>query len=216
MPDRIGGYRKSLRHAILDNFIGFSSKSIYQSLKQPDLPVLFFFDLEPFCNSANIPVTSLPGIFSSYQIFNKRISEEKFTRFLADEVTCKDAPMRLNPELTKEQIKILVSLTTAIRNKKTREVASSTIMRGNPARHAEPEMLSDPMMMSSMWLAMVKYNPAGAPENVLRLAALCRFLDGLDLGEPVEDFITAVFLFFGKKLDQLDFGQFADLMEAFR
>jgi hypothetical protein len=216
MPDKIGSARRALRHAILDQYIGQSSKTIFDSLKQPDLTVLLFSDLEPLCKTANIPVSTLPGIFASYQIFTKRISEEKFTRYLADEVTCKDPPLVLNPELTKDQINILITLTSSIRNRKTREVATSTVMRGNAGRHAEPEVLSDPMMLSSMWLAMVKYNPMGATENVLRLAALCRYWDTLDLGAPIEEFITAVFLFFRKKLDQLDFQEFAELMESFR
>jgi hypothetical protein len=168
------------------------------------------------CKSAKVPVTSLAGIFVAYQVFTARIPQVKFTRFLADEVTCKDPPVLLNPELTKEHINMLIALTSAIRNRKTREVASPGIVRGNPAKHAGAEILSDPMMISSMWLAMMKYNPVGATENVLRLAALCRYWDSLDLTGDLEELITALFLYFRQKLDQIDYNQFADLMEAFR
>jgi hypothetical protein len=203
MSNRVAGYRRTLRHEILNSFVGVSSKEIYQQLKDPSLPTLFLRDLEQFCTKAKIPVSALQGIFSSYQVFTHRLSEEKFTLFLQDEVTCKGPVVNLNPELTQDQIKGLVSFAAAVMNKRTQAYWTSN------------GLSSENLHTSNCWISLVKLNPPGSDEKYLRLAALCRFVDELDLGINVEDFISAVFLFFGKKIDHLDFNQFTQLLDAF-
>jgi hypothetical protein len=203
MSHRVAGYRRSLRHAILDQFIGQSSKSIYIQLKDPSLPVLFLRDLEQFCGPANVPISALPSIFSCYDVFTRRLSEEKFTIFLQDEVTCKGPQCRLSPELTEDQLKVLTEFAAAMKNRRTQ------------AYWTKDGLSSERLLASSVWIALVRANPPGSGTKYVRLATLCRLADDLDLGIDIEDFISSLFLFFGAKTDRLDFTQFTQFMEAF-
>jgi hypothetical protein len=203
MSNQVGAFRRALRHEILNMFPGFSSKAIYEQLKNPGMPVLVLSDLQQVCVGAKIPVSFLNGIFSSYNVFNSRISEEKFAAFLQDEVTCKGPTTILNPDLTKDQIQGLVAFVTAVKNRRTQ------------AYWTQNGLSSERVHPSNIWVSLVKLNPQGSEAKFLRLATICRLVDDLDLGINVEDFIGAIFLFFGRKLERIDFDQFTQLIDAF-
>jgi hypothetical protein len=172
-------------------------------LKDPSLPVLFLRDLEPLCASAKVPASALPNIFGCYQVFTGRLSEEKLTLFLQDEVTCKAPPIIVNPQLNEEQIKVLLTFAAAVENRRTQ------------AYWTKNGLSSEPLQFSNVWIWLVRLNPPGSGDKFVRLSTLCRVADELDLGIDLEDFVTSIFLFFQTKLDRLDYNQFSRFMEAF-
>jgi hypothetical protein len=172
-------------------------------LKNPALPVLFFRDLEPFCARAKIPISSLRNIFYCYQVFTNRLSEEKFTLFLHDEVTYKGPPVILAPELNDDQLSVLTEFAAAIKNRRTQ------------AYWGKDGLSSERLLSSKVWISMIRMNPPGAGTKYVRVATMCRVADELDLGIDVEDFVTSLFLFFGSRIDRLDYTQFTRFMETF-
>ena len=193
--------RRTLRHEILKDFVGIESRKIVDVIKSPDLPYVTFDDLKPYCQRAKIPFEKLTDIFSLYEVFKKKISPEKFVKFIEDEVTCKTLEKNLNPNLTEDQIRILTEFTEAIKNHRTTAIADET--------------LSERSLVSNMWIFVIRYNPNSNNSKYVRLATLCRIADELNLSFTTEEFIDSIFAFFGGKIDQLDFTQFVHLMEAF-
>ena len=193
--------RRALRHEILKDFVGIESRKIFEVIKKPELPYITFEELRPYCKRANIPFEKLTDIFSLYEVFKKKICSKKFVNFLEDEVTCKTLEANLNPNLTDDQIQILTEFAESIKNHRTTAIAD--------------EKLSERSLISNMWIFVVRYNPNITNTKYVRLATLCRISDDLNLSFTTEDFIEAVFTFFGARMDQLDFTQFVRLMQTF-
>ncbi|OHT16831.1 hypothetical protein TRFO_12916 [Tritrichomonas foetus] len=201
LMNQVAKDRRTLRHEILKDFVGIESKKIFEAIKREDLPFITFNELVPYCQRAKIPVEKLTDIFSLYEVFKKKISPKKFINFLEDEVTCKTLEVNLNPKLTDAQIKILTEFAEGIKNHRTTAISlDSTTERS---------------LISNMWIFVVRYNPANSNEKYVRLASLCRIAAEINLSFSTEDFIEAVFTFFDKRIDQLDFTQFVQLMQAF-
>lgn len=197
MSGKVALYRRQLRHTILANYQGVPSEAIYKDLKNPDLPSLFVQDLIPFCEELGIPERDLPAILAPYGIATNRISPDKLKKFLEDEVTCKTEESPLKSRVNDSQDKILTTFSNALRTRKTQADSTGTVQ------------------MSSIWIYLVRMNPPGASDKFVRLATLCKLVDEYNLSFSVESFIDAVFSFFGEKIDQLDYSQFASMIRSF-
>lgn len=203
MSKHTAKYRTDLRHEILKNFDGVPSKDIYYKVKVEEAPYVTFEDLRVFSDSAKIPFDSIPDIFAAYGIFNKFISEEKFVRFLEDEVTNKTLEVVLPEGLASAQKNILVKFVDALTRRRTEYAVSSS-----------SALSSGHSLIANMWVYAIKTNPPDCSDKFVRLASLCRLCDEFNVAQ-VEDFIDAIFAFYESKIDQLDFQQFARLIEAF-
>lgn len=199
----IGIWRKSLRHQIIQSFHNLNSKQIYYAIKNPDLPALFSPDLEPFCKEIEMPVSLLPDVFSPYEIFNSRIKENNFIRFIEDEVTCESIEIQLPTNLKDEQIAIINKFANALRNRKLQ-----SNLNGD-------SITSERSSIARQWTFVVRLNTSTDHNNHVRIAALCRLAQEMNLTFPPEAFIDAIFTFFGKKLDELNYDQFTQLMTTF-
>jgi hypothetical protein len=118
MANRIANHRRALRHAILGAFPGISLTEIAERVRSPDAKRIHFSDLESFCGQARIPVSSLPGIFSAYNVFVNRMTERLFIAFLRDEVTCAHDVFPLNAALSDDQISALSQFAEVVKSRK--------------------------------------------------------------------------------------------------
>lgn len=193
--------RTELRKAITQEYGKTDPGTIYESLKKSD--VMRFEDLLDICALANVPEQSLSGIFSAYNVHGTAVTKDKFVTFIQDEVKFGTDARELNTELTKEQTSILSAFVDALCTKRTQAIAT------------RDSLSTERLKMSNVWVFVVRMNPPGTSEKFVRLATLCRLVDEYNLSFDVESFIDAVFAFFGTKLDQLDFEQFASLMRTF-
>jgi hypothetical protein len=210
MTNRVGKHRQALRHEILNSFPGIYLNSVAAAVKSPGQSRIRFADLESFCESAGVPVSALPDIFSSYHVNVNRMSEAKFIEFLRDEVTCTRIEPRLNPSLTNVQIAALTQFVAIIKSRKTQNYVSnagkSEIGRGLSGKRYQ---------LSSTWSLLLKMNPQQSGEQYIRIATLCRVAAELGLGLSTEEFIDALFAFYNRRIDQITFDEFAQLVEAF-
>lgn len=197
-------YRKNLRHAILKQYPTLSSKEIYATLKPSELPDLFFENLYPLCELLEIPINFLPSIFASYRVSSNRISEEKFINFLEDEVTCKAIPIKLPPNITDEQIAILSKLANSIRTRRTQAAPSK-----------KAGLCSERPSYSQQWIYLSRLNHGTSDSAKIRVSSLLHFAADMNLSFPPEQLLDAIFIFFEKKIDTIDFEQFTHLMETF-
>lgn len=197
-------YRKNLRHAIIKQFPTLSSREIYTAIKSPNLPDLFFENLYPYCESLEIPVNFLSNIFASYKVSSNRISEEKFINFLEDEVTCKAIPNKLPPNITDEQIAILAKLANSIRTHRT---------QATPSKKAG--LCSERPSYSQQWIYLSRLNHGTSGSAKIRISSLLHFAADMNLSFAPEKLLDAIFTFFEKKIDTIDFEQFTHLMETF-
>jgi hypothetical protein len=208
MANLIANHRRSLRHAILKEFPGADLLDIVQRIKSPEKKRIHFSDLERFCNSANIPPTSLPGIFSAYHVFINRMSVDRFTKFLRDEVICKEDVLPLSPTLLDHQISALNQFVYIVKSRKTRGYLPQI-------RESAHTVSFERFQLSTTWSALLKLNTGSPTISFIRLATMCRLAAEFELGISTEDFIDAIFAFYGRKLDQINFSEYAQLMEAF-
>lgn len=183
-------YRKKLRAAISELFPKLSAEEIFDKLKQENNFYVTFDDLIPLFAKAEIPTEKFNYIFDPYQIRNKLISAKQFKKFFEDE---------FSPSAPQEDICGIVSDEHALILK----VFASAIK----ARTAPQP--------SVRWAYMVSKNSPQFPSSSVRLACLCRLCDEYNLAFSTDDFIDAIFEFFGEKIDSLNFTQFSNLMSTF-
>ena len=188
MSSKIAGYRRRLRHEILEKFQGIALEQVYEAIRNKEAPAMVIDDLKCFCDAAGIPVENLPAILAPYRVSAQRISLDKFKSFLDDEVLCKGEVADLTSRVTDEQAEILASFTSAVRTRSAR---------------------------ANAWVQLVRLNQPGVSDRHIRLATLCRLVDDYNLSFSIDSFIDAVFAFFGEKLDELDYDQFTALLQAF-
>lgn len=183
----VAAQRRTLRHEILSKFQGVAVEQIYEDIKSKESPVLTFDDLSEICDAAEVPVQALAAIFAPYRVSTRRIAIDKFRSFLDDEVMCSGEEPAPVGTVTDAQAEILAAFTTAVRTR----------------------------WHSNVWVHLVRLNQAGTSDRYVRLATLCRLVDEYNLSFAIEDFIDAVFAFFGEKLDQVGYEQFAMLIQSF-
>jgi hypothetical protein len=210
MSNRIANYRRSLRHEVLRTYPGFYLNKIAEQIKSPDSKRISFSDLHRFCESANIPISTLPGIFSSYKVFIGRMSEQKFVEFLRDEVTCKQDEPPLSPTLTDDQATLLTQFVAIVKSRKTRDYLPQVRKEGE-----SPTLSGERYTLSATWSTLMRMNASQTSEKYIRVATLCRIAAEIELPTTTEGFIDALFAFYGRRLDQITFDEFAQLMETF-
>ena len=182
--------RNKLRAQIEAAFPTLSSCDIFNKIKKPENAYIVFEDLYPFCDAAGIPYSRLDTIFSPYQLRNNLISEAKFETFYTDEFLTAAPPVPLREDISPETVLILRSFTTAVK------------ARTSP----HP---------SVRWGQIIGKNPPLSEPSKIRLATLCRLCDEYNLPFKASHFIDAVYDFFGKKFDSLNFEEFSELMSTF-
>jgi len=205
MANRVASYRRTLRHEILKAFPGVALKDVSAKLRAPGQDCIRFADLAPYCCSATIPAAALPGIFSAYKVYVDRISEAKFINFLQDEVRFKLDQLPSSPNLSESQTAALRSFASIMKSRKTHDYRA-----GGPSQRG-----STPYQLSYLWSYLTKLNSVQTDEKHVRVATLCRLAAELEIPVTAEEFIDALFAFYGRKLDQIDFNEFVRLMEAF-
>lgn len=202
-------YRKELRHAITNAYPHMDSLQIFNAMKKENEYVLFFEDLFEICQGANIPFNELKNIFASYQIFSKHLSKKNFIKFMEDEYS----PMTTSPlpnTLTKEQKEILQCFVHVLLERRTQ--ASPPSNKNLVYVHS---LSSEKMLFSQHWIFAIKYNPPGSDDSRVRLAAFLKMIDEMNLPFSFDDFIDAIFNFFGQKIDSFDYDQFTRFIETF-
>jgi hypothetical protein len=210
MSNRVADYRRALRHEILCAYPGFYLNKIAQQIKSPDSKRIYLSDLHRFCESGQIPISSLPAIFSSYKVFIGRMSEQKFVEFLRDEVTCRHDEPPLNPALTDNQATLLTQFVAIVKSRKTRDYMPQVREKAG-----SPTLSGERYALSSTWSTLMRMSTGQGSEKYIRVATLCRIAAEIELQTTTEAFIDALFAFYGRRLDQITFDEFAQLMEAF-
>ena len=198
-------FRKTLRHAILDEFPNLDERQIYAKIKKDDAQMVFFSDLYPFCEKANIPIDQVKKIFASYQIFTDHISLAHFVVFLQDEYFPASG-LEIPSNLTGSQKDILSQFIQAFQCRRTQATPPFS------ADSAAQPLSSEPSLISQQWILILKYNPPNSDPSKVRIAAFLKFKDEMNLSFSFDDFLDAIFAFFDAKVDSLTFGQFARLI----
>lgn len=181
--------RNKLRKCITDTLPGLTTDNIYTKLKGYDVN-LTQKDLIPFCKAVQIPVDLLPNLLSPYGIRENRISRQNWKLFFEDEFCTSFPVLPIPPNLNSEQVDILTKFANSIRSRTEQSIASQ-------------------------WIFVADRNPTGSPPARLRLSAFCHIVEELDLVLEQTELIDAILTFYGKKLDELDYIQFAQLMQTF-
>jgi hypothetical protein len=117
MSNRIAKHRHALRHASFGAFSGISLNEIEKRVRSLNAKRKHFSDLESFCNQARIPVSFLPGIFSTDNVFVKRISELRFIAFLRNEVTSAQDVFAFNTALGDDQTLALSQFAEVVKSR---------------------------------------------------------------------------------------------------
>jgi hypothetical protein len=181
-------------------------------VKTPGENQIKFSDLDSYCAAAKVPTNALPGIFSAYRPFVARISEATFVKFLQDEVGFTSSECDPNPNLTDHQAAAIKSFVSIVKSRKTHNYHSTHPLLGDTQRDSS---VGARYQLSFIWNYLTRLNSLQTGENVVRVATLCRLAAEMELRTSAEDFIDALFAFYQRKLDQIDFNDFVQLMEAF-
>ena len=198
-----GAYRKKLRQEILKEHPSLSAKEIFTAMKPQNQPEILFDDLKDLCDKLEIPFSALPEIFSTYGIYNKKLGEEKFIRFLEDEFSLK-ASHALPKTINNEQAAILSKVITSIKTHKTQSATSSRV-----------GLSSERSSFSQTWIFLTRLSCNNGESSKLRVSALCHYADDYNMSFSCEELIDALFAFFGEPLDAIEFDQFTRLLETF-
>ena len=181
--------RNYLRQCVADTLPGIPSDDIYNKIKGLNIN-LTQQDLIPFCKAAHVPVDQLPNLLSPYGITENRISRKNWKLFFEDQF-CTSFPFLPIPQtLSNNQIEVLTKFTNSIRSRTEESLASQ-------------------------WIFVASHNPTGSNPAKIRLSAFCRIVAELDLVFKQEELIDSVISFFGHKISEIDFVQFAQFMQTF-
>ncbi|OHS94612.1 hypothetical protein TRFO_10985 [Tritrichomonas foetus] len=182
--------RKKLRQVIADTLPDYTTDNIYDRLKGRFNTNLTQQDLIPFCKAVGIPVKMLPNILSPYGIRENWISKKNWKIFYEDEF-CSTFPVLPIPStLSNYQIEILTRFANSIRSRTDGS-------------------------LSSQWVFVSNRNPTGADPSKIRLSSFCHIVDELDLVFKPKELIDSILAFYGQKLVEIDFMQFASFMQTF-
>ena len=196
--------RRKLRLEVTNSFPNLSPLDIYERIKKKERPDIFFDDLESYCNSALINSKLLPDIFSCYNVSSPRVKKDRFIKFLADGVGTCDFQPEVPSSLSEEQVAILDRFCKTLKSRKT---------QGLPVFPCSG--VSERSSLSNLWTSLCRMSPQREKLTHVRLAALCQIASELNMSFTSEEFLDALFNFFGTTLDAIDFQQFAHLMETF-
>lgn len=189
--------RKLLRHIVTATFPTLSTDQIYDKIKPKFQLSMTTTDLKPFCKAIELPFSKLTIVLTPYGIYDQSISKKNWKCFMEDEFSCSFPTIPIPSKLTSTQTTFFSRFVNIIGSR-----ASSI----NQSRHS---------FISDQWCYVARFNPTGSKGNTLRLSAFCHILKELDILIKPEDFINAMFVFFGKKLEELDYQEFAQFIQAF-
>jgi hypothetical protein len=180
--------RKNLRQSVNDAFPGQSAPSTFDRIVQR-CAFLTIDDLETFCEKIKCPAASLENIFAPYGVRNLLITRAQWINFMQD-----DFPKWPSPEvpavLNDRQNFLLSKYTANLKMK-----FGGTLRR--------------------RWNAALARNPPNTLNTVLRVSALCRLFETMNLPFTVNDFVDSLFAFLSVKVEAITFQQFCELFNAF-
>jgi hypothetical protein len=180
--------RKNLRQAVNNAFPHQSAKDTFDQIVQRRA-FITPEDIEPFCEKIRCPAASLENIFAPYGVRNLLITSVQWIKFMQD-----DFPQWQMPEveqgLNDRQTFLL-----------TKFLASFKTKFGGTLRQR--------------WNAALARNPPNTLNTTLRISALCRIFECTNLPFSVSDFVDALFVYFGDKVEGITFHQFCQLLNAF-
>ena len=179
-------------------------------MKNPGANSIFFDNLVSICQKSNVPLEQLPKIFASYQVFSDYILQDKFITFLEDESTLITRPAQSTSSLTSMQTDILSKFVQSLQGRRTQ--ATPPFSTGD---YSANSYSTERKLLSYYWIFVQKYNPPGFNSTQIRVSAFLKIIAECNLSMNNDDFLDALFAFFGKPLESLDFNQFAHFVQTF-
>ena len=150
-----------------------------------------FEELKRYCALAKIPFESLEPMLAPYGARGvTHLSKKQFVSFFEDEIYTSQPVFLLPRTVTKPQAKLLKHIIDSVK------------------KRTEPRLYQ-------MWIFMIKYNPQGSDQNVLRVASICRMAVELEMIDSPKELVSAIFAFFGQKLESINYDQFTRFIQMF-
>lgn len=176
--------RDRLRSQISSIYPQQSTYSVYNNIiSRTGNEVLKLSDLSEFCTLCSLTKEDLPIIFLPYGLRNNFVPKNCFRAFYEDELITSELMLSVPKRVSVKQAAIL-------------KCASYHIMRGS-SNHVHQQ-----------WVFMMKFNPQGSHPDRLRVSSFCRMITEYRLPFTPEKFLEALFLFLGKKVEDLSFEEF--------
>lgn len=185
----ICGLRKNLRQAIISEFPSSSAMQTFEQIKNPEHDFIEMYELERFCEKALCPAAALEHVFAPYGVKSTTISDKQWGSFMNDDFAFQASQAKTG-ELNDRQMFIL-----------TKFIRTLSWKFGGT--------------MSERWSAVVARNPPNTQNSVLKLSALCSLYQFMNLPFSVSEFVDSLFIFYGKKVDGIDFSEFSRLFNTF-
>ena len=182
--------RNKFRAQLDVEFPSLSPIDIFTKLKNQESNKLNIVDLAPICERANIPVNMLEKIFSPYNNRDSYISQKKFESFYKDEYLNSTTKVTTVNETSPENSLILRSFCNALKAKKK-------------------------LSATELWSYVVRHNVSQTEQSRARVATLCRLSDEYNMPFNAARFIDAMFEFYGRKMESINFQEFLDLITTF-
>ena len=181
-------HRDNVRQQINDAFPNVKPEDIFERVKKPGSQFIELYDLEPYCEKANCPAAAVQNVFAPYGTKNMLITQAQWVNFMKQGFPLhQDSPV--TAPLDERQRFLL-----------TKFVQSLQIKFGRS--------------MGDKWNAALLRNPPDAVNTSLKLSALCQLFENMNLPFTVSEFIDALFIFYGEKIDSISKVQFGDLFSA--
>ena len=183
--------RKKLRQILADKFPCQTTETIYSNLIQKNATFLTFEDLKKYCALAKIPFESLGPMMAPYGARGVTyMSKKQFVSFFEDELYTSQPVFLLPKTVTAQQAKLLKHIVDSVK------------------KRTEPKFYQ-------MWVFIIKYNPQGCDPNEIRVASICRMAVELEMVDNPKDVVAALFAFFGKKIEAINYDQFVMFVQMF-
>jgi hypothetical protein len=180
--------RKNLRQAVNDAFPAQAAMATFERIAQRRA-FISPDDIEPFCEKIRCPAASLENIFAPYGVRSLLITRAQWVAFMQDDFPQWQIP-ELGPALNDRQAFLLTKFLASLRTK-----------FGGTLRQR--------------WSAALARNPPNTLNTTLRVSALCRLFECTNLPFAVSDFVDALFVFLGERVEGITFHQFCQFLNAF-
>lgn len=185
-------HRRNLRQAINDAFPKIKPEEVFERIKKPKAQFIEMFDLEPYCEKANCPAAVLENVFAPYGSKNVVITQSQWVTFMNDDFTVDFQNCQLSAEPMNQR--------------------QTFILR----KFVEGMQTKFGYKMSQKWAKALQFNPPEVLNTTLKITALCRLYENMNLPFPTADFIDTLFLFYGDRVEELSKDQFSELFSAFQ
>ena len=184
-------HRRNLRQVLNDVFPKTDPEIIFERVKKPRAEFVEINDLEPYCEKANCPAAVLENLFGPYGVKNLLINRSQWINFMKD-----DFPLYIEKE----------DLAAEPLNQRQNFILKKFV---------EGLLTKFGSKMSDKWNAAILRNPPGALNDTLKTTALCKLYENMNLPFSTAEFIDALFLFYGERIDGITRPQFQDLFTSF-